>query len=85
MHSFPTILLSTLVFLSQDVHRATGFYLGTGISCKEKNRKENFQMCLSFSFHSYFFKARISSSLQTLLVDGSKREKKHPRRPRIPV
>merc|ERR1719432_452207 len=28
-----------------------GVFFGTGISCKEKLRKENFQMCLSLSFH----------------------------------
>ena len=33
---------------------------GTGISSKEKNRKGNFQMCLSLIFHNYkivFFKS----------------------------
>ena len=40
---------------------------GTGISCKEKNRKENFKMNVSLSFHNYkiVFKVRISSPLQT--------------------
>ena len=54
--------------------------LGTGIS-----RKENFQMCLSLSFHNYkiVFKVRISSPLQTYLVDGFNRKETRPRRPRI--
>ena len=39
----------------------------TGISCKNKIRKENFQMCLSLSFNNYKigFKIRITSPLQT--------------------
>ena len=40
--------------------------LGTGISCKEKDHKEYFQMCLSL------IKVWISCPLQTKLVDGSK-------------
>ena len=38
---------------------------GTGISCKEKIRKEHFQICLSLSFYIYkiVFKVRISSPL----------------------
>ena len=37
---------------------------GTGMSCKEKIRKENFQMFLSLSFNNYkiVFKVRIFSS-----------------------
>ena len=42
-------------------------------------------MCLCLSFHNYkiVFKIRISSPLQTLLVDGSNRKETRPRRPRI--
>ena len=43
------------------------FINSTGISCKEKIRKDNFQMCLSLSFHDYkiVFKDRISTPLKT--------------------
>ena len=42
-------------------------------------------MSLSISFHNYkiVFKVRISSPLQTLIVDGSNRKETRPRRPRI--
>ena len=42
-------------------------------------------MFLSLSFHNYksVFKVRISSPLQTLLVNGSNRKETHPRRVRI--
>ena len=39
---------------------------GTGIACKEKNRRESFQMCLSLSLHNYkvVLKVRISFILK---------------------
>ena len=42
-------------------------YKGTGKSCKEKTRKEIFQMSLSLIFHNYkiVFKDRINAPLQT--------------------
>ena len=48
--------------------------MGTGISRKEKLRKENYKIV---------FKVRISSPLQTYLVDSSDRIETRPRRPRI--
>ena len=58
---------------------------GTGISRKEKLCKENFQMCLSLSFHNYkiVFKVRISSPLQTQLVGSSNRKETRSRLSRI--
>ena len=55
------------------------------MSCKEKIRKENFQICLSLSFHynKIEIKVRISSPLQTYLVDVSNRKETYPRRPQI--
>ena len=46
---------------------STDEYNGTGISCKENIRKENFQMRLSLSFHNnkIVFKVQIFSPLQT--------------------
>ena len=39
--------------------------VGTGMSCKEKNRKENLQMCLSLSL---FIIAKLSLKSESLLL-----------------
>ena len=55
------------LFMKKKFMYGKGCKKGTGISRIEKLRKENFQMCLSLSFHNYKidFKVRISSPLQT--------------------
>ena len=43
---------------------------GTGISCKEKIRKENFQTCLSLIFHNYKIIYKVRNNLENNSVPG---------------